>query len=107
VFIILKRLLISGLFFWGDGFEVMVFLLEFANIFYIFTTRPFKFEIYMNTSVIIRLFMFIFYALVVLGNLYYSLGASTINYQAVKGFLNVRDAVFLVIILSIFLFIFY
>lgn len=61
----------------------------------------------MNTSVITRLLMFMFYGLVVLGNLYFSLGTVTVNYHSVKSFLNARDAIFLVIILSIFLFIFY
>ena len=43
VLIILKRILIAVLFFWDSGFEVMIFLLEFATIFYIFTANPFKF----------------------------------------------------------------
>ncbi len=85
----------------------MVFLLEFLNLFYIFTMNPFKYEVYMNGSVITRLLMFLFYGIVVTGNLYYSLSPITVNYHSVTTYLRVRDAAFLVIILLIFLFIFY
>ena len=83
----MKRLLIVGLFFWDGGFEVSVLLLEFADIFYIFTFRPFKQEMYTNIVVIIRLLMFLFYGVVVLGNLYYSVGNITMNYNSTKIFL--------------------
>lgn len=43
VFIILKRIMIAILFFWDSGFEIMVFILEFATIFYIFIANPFKY----------------------------------------------------------------
>jgi hypothetical protein len=107
VMIIVKRLLLGGLFFWDGGFELMVFLLEFLNLFYIFTVGPFKYEIYMNGSVITRLLMFLFYGFVLTGNLYYSLSPITVNYQSVSTYLIARDAAFLVIILLTFLFIFY
>jgi hypothetical protein len=85
----------------------MVFVLEFINLFYIFTLNPFKYEIYMNGSVITRLLMFLFYGFILTGNLYHSLGAITINYETVRTYLAIRDAAFLVIILLTFLFIFY
>lgn len=43
VIIILKRIMIAVLFFWDSGFEIMVFLLEFATIFYLFIANPFKY----------------------------------------------------------------
>lgn len=107
VIIILKRLLIALLFYWDNGFEISIFLLEFTNIFYIFTIRPFKIEAYMNIAVIVRLLMFIFYGLVILGNLYYSLGSITFNYESTKTFLTIRDILFLVFFLIIFLLNFY
>lgn len=61
----------------------------------------------MNISVISRLFMFLFYGIVVLGNLYYSLGTITVNYQSTKNFLYARDTIFLLIVIFIFLFTFY
>ena len=51
--------------------------------------------------------MFLFYGFILTGNLYYSLGVITVNYQSVQTYLTVRDTVFLVIILLTFLFIFY
>lgn len=61
----------------------------------------------MNTVVICRLLMFIFYALVILGNLYFSLGPITINYAAIYRFMVLRDAVFIIIALVIFCFVVY
>jgi hypothetical protein len=107
ILIVLKRLLIAALFFVDEGFEVIVLILELVAIFYIFTTQPFKYEIYTNIVVIIRLLIFVFYGLIVLGNLYYSVGRTTVNFQLVKNFLYVRDGIFLVIVMFIFLFIFY
>jgi amino acid permease len=51
--------------------------------------------------------VFYFYGAVVLGNLYFSLGDFTINYQSALRYLQTTVAVFLGIIIFIFLFIFY
>lgn len=51
--------------------------------------------------------MFYFYGTVILGNLYFSLGDFTINYQLAQRYLQTTLVVFLGIIIFIFLFIFY
>jgi hypothetical protein len=61
----------------------------------------------MNSSVVTRLMMFLFYGIVVVENLYYSLGPITINYYYVKTYLIVSANVFIIIVFVIFLFIFY
>lgn len=72
--------LLIFVFFWTNIFQYFALLIEFLHIFYIFTFRPFSDEFFLNTKVVCRLFFFIEFIIVVLGNLYYSLGAATLNY---------------------------
>lgn len=102
-FSIIKKMILAILFYWGNGFELMVIVFEFIDIFYIFTIRPFKKQVYINLAVICKLMMFIFYGFVVLGNLYFSLGSITITYISVKKYLYARDIIFLLSNLIIFL----
>jgi hypothetical protein len=103
----IKRVLAVFIFFWSSGFEVSIFLLEFATIFYVFTVRPYKADIYLNSAVLCRLLVFYFYGSVILGNLYFSLGDITINYILVKKYVQTTLVVFLIIVVFMFLFIFY
>lgn len=107
IFIIFKRLLLASLFYWEVGFEGLILMLEFVNIFYIFTARPYKEEIFLNMTILCRLLMFIFYILVMLGNLYFSLGDITMNFQSVKKYLVIRDSIFLVMMFAILMFVVY
>lgn len=55
----------------------------------------------MNIYFSARLLTFIVYGIIVLGDIYFSLGASTFNYSSAQEFLIVRDAAFLGSILVI------
>jgi hypothetical protein len=48
-----------------------------------------------------------FYVIVIVGSLYFSLGPATLNYSSFKGYLIARDIVFLSILTFIFLFVIY
>jgi len=61
----------------------------------------------MNMAVICRMLVFIFYIIVVVGNLYFSLGSQTLNYSSFKAYLIWRDILFLSILLFIYLFVIY
>jgi hypothetical protein len=107
VLTIIKRILTAFIFFWGDGFEVVIFLLEFITILYVFTIKPYKSEIYLYSAVICRLLLFCFYGVVILGNLYFALGNVTLKYQVVQSYLNSTTGIFLGTVIFIFLFTFY
>jgi hypothetical protein len=101
LFILLKKLLVVGVFFTGTTFEYLIIFLEFCSLYYLFTIRPYKEELYMNIYFISRLLTFMVYGLIVLGDIYFSLGEATFNYSAAHSFLMVRDVLFLVTILVI------
>ena len=102
-----KSILIVLFFFWSAMFQYMVVFLEFAHIFMIFTLRPFKEEFYLNTKVVCRLIFLTWYILIVLGNLYFSLGPIVFNYGPVSSYILARDILFHVLILGIFIAIFF
>jgi len=58
----------------------------------------------MNLSVISRLLVFIFYVIVVLGNLYFSMGDITFNYSIIKAYLLARSIIFILILVTMFSF---
>jgi hypothetical protein len=107
LFVLLKRYALVLLFFWSDGFPAIVLLMEFANILLIFTVRPYRYEVYMNVAVVCRVLLFAFYIILVVGNLYFTLGHQTLNYNAFKAYLVARDIVFLAILVFIILFVGY
>ena len=90
----IKNLFVVLFFFWSAMFQYMVLLLEFAHIFLIFTLRPFKEEFYLNMKVVCRLIFLTWYILIVLGNLYFSLGQIVFNYGPVSSFILARDILF-------------
>ena len=55
----------------------------------------------MNIYFISRLLTFIVFMVIVLGEIYFSLGALTFNYTPAEEFLVVRDAIFLLVFLVI------
>jgi hypothetical protein len=55
----------------------------------------------MNIYFIARLLAFIVYGIIVLGDIYFTLGSATFNYTSAQYFLIIRDAIFLVIVLVI------
>lgn len=61
----------------------------------------------MNFAIVCRLFMFSFYMLVMLGNLYFSIGDITFNYQSVKRYLLARNIIFMFVVFIIFVFVIY
>lgn len=75
--------------------------MEFSSLYYLFTIRPFKEELYTNIYFLSRLLTFVVYVIIVMGDIYFSLGDATFNYAAAKNFLTIRDTIFLVTILTI------
>lgn len=66
--------MVVAVFFSGAVFGYLAIFLEFSCLYYLFTIRPFKDELYMNLYFISRLLAFIVYGLIVLGEMYFSLG---------------------------------
>ena len=97
IFQSLKILFLAGIFFCDSLFQYVALLLEFMHIFYLFAVRPLCQRFYLNTKVVCRLFLFTTYLLIVIGNLYFSLGEVTFNYASASRYIVARDTVYLIV----------
>lgn len=63
--------------------------------------RPLVLEFYQNAKFIVNLLIFTEYLLIVLGNLYFSIGEAIFNYYSASKYIIARDTLFLLIELVI------
>ena len=89
--------IIVGIFFGSNVFQYFALLFQFMHVFFIFTVRPLVEEFYQNAKVIINLLMFTEFLLIVLGNLYFSIGEAIFNYYSASKYIVARDTLFLLI----------
>jgi hypothetical protein len=84
-------------YFWSAMFMYLVLFIEFIQLLLIVTIRPFSQEFYMNVKIICRLLFLTEYIVIVLGNLYYSMGEVVFNSFSVTTSVVGRASIFVVL----------